>query len=769
MTLVKDLSKHLLVFLGMLLALSVLAGCSRHVDDEGHLLLQPVDDPLVLPYRFVPSSKLFAVKSNYLIPMYFTGDGLANACLIENSWRLPDTETAVIFYKDVATTRSVEQYNIPTFGVFSYLVHDFNRDGADEIALTYLFRDSLWLELITSRGERLYKTFLVTGEDRDHNGYWDGNGILCTVHDFNGDGYEEIIVGVDTGYDLYPRRLFCLDWRNDRRLWEYDVSGVICPVYTFVVEPSENEPPMVMVAVQSKGNAAVTGDMTDAHAYLIVLDENGRERWKIETGDAFANSQVAIINYDDDGVPDILSSYHYTDPEVEGKPESAEGGRLEVYNLQGEKLHELDLGVGWIIRSFQRFDFNGDSFDEVGVSCTDNCFYVFGEKLKFLKKYKSYSGLQDIECRDFLGDGTRQFIVTTDNKLWLLNNDFEPLAQFGSDDIANLKISAVFKPDDSRPVYSIILTDRAQSFNYVMALKRSPWYTIFSRNPILAFLAAFVPLSIIILVIWFIMAKFRQKNIVIKKQRDRLDAALAELKDAQEKLIAAEKYKQARDIAGGFAHEIRNALFPARSSLKQLRKLSRTSRLDNEQVEKYAKNTDRAVARAVDITKLISQYTRLDSNYLPEAVNLSRLVNELIQAYEVSLRENGIKLELSGATETMRVSANYQQLYLVLNNLILNSFDSLTNRANRVIFIMIKEDKDFVTLSFQDSGCGISRENIHRVFDTFYSTKPDKGTGLGLALVKKIVEMYGGSISVSSELDKGTRFDLKLKQFKNSQ
>ena len=768
MTLKKDILILLAVLPCFCLLLGFLDGCSRRVDDEGYVLLQPVGDPLVLPYRFVPVMKLYAKKSDYLIPMYFTGDGRVNACLISNSWNPPDTQTAVIFFKDITTTHSVEQYNIPTLGVTSYLVYDFDHDSEDEIALTYRSRDSLWLEIVDHRGVRLYRKFLATGEDRDHNGYWDGNGMLSTVYDFNGDGFEEILIGIDVGYDLYPRELQNLDWHHDRLLWKYEVSGIICADFTHVVKPSDSASPLVVMAVQSKGNAAVVRDMDDTHAYLIVLDENGREVWKVVTGGIFANSRVAIIDYNDDGVPDILCDDRYTKGQTSDESKSIEGGLLEVYNLGGEKLRELDLGMGCVINYFYRLDFDGDGTDDICVLCKDNSFYIINEKLNFLGKYKSYSGVGEIEYRDFLDDNTRQFALTSDNKLWLYDRDFKPLAQFGTDDIARLRISNAFKPVDTLPVYSLILTDRERTLHFVMALESTPWYTIFSRNPILAFLAAFVPLSIIILVIWYILAKFRQKNIVIKKQRDRLDTALEELREAQEKLIAAEKYKQARDIAGGFAHEIRNALFPARSSLKQLRNLSRNSNLDSEQVEKYTKNTDRAVARAVDITKLISQYTRLDSEYVPEAVVLSQLVEELARTYDVSLHEHDIKLELSGLSETATVSANRQQLYLVLNNLMLNSIDSLTNRANRIIFIMIREDESFITLSFQDSGCGVSPENLNRIFDTFYSTKPDKGTGLGLALVKKIVEMYGGIISVSSELNKGTRFDLKLKRFENS-
>ncbi len=185
-------------------------------------------------------------------------------------------------------------------------------------------------------------------------------------------------------------------------------------------------------------------------------------------------------------------------------------------------------------------------------------------------------------------------------------------------------------------------------------------------------------------------------------------------------------------------------------------------------VYKYAKITDQAIAKAVNITRLISQYTRLDDGYKPEPVDIMRIVEELKHNYEAVLQENDIKLIINNNTAPVQVTSNREQLYLVLNNLILNSLDALTNRPEPSIFISIEEDNDFLVLTFKDNGCGITRENLNRIFNTFFSTKPDKGTGLGLALAKKIVEMYGGVITVESEIDKGTLFKLKLKLFVNS-
>jgi purine-cytosine permease-like protein len=101
---------------------------------------------------------------------------------------------------------------------------------------------------------------------------------------------------------------------------------------------------------------------------------------------------------------------------------------------------------------------------------------------------------------------------------------------------------------------------------------KNPWNLVFFRKPWLAFLAAFLPMMLIVAFVAFYSYRMRSKNRIISVARDKLDTALRELKMAQDKLLAAEKFRQAKDIAGGFAHEIRNALFPARASLSRLKR-----------------------------------------------------------------------------------------------------------------------------------------------------------------------------------------------------
>jgi len=659
----------------------------------------------------------------------------------------------------------VEQYNIMTSEIITFLTHDFDGDGGDDVAVTYCTRDSLYLEIVNYKGKSLYKRFIASGEDLDGNGFWDGHGMLCTVFDFNRDGQDEILVAVDVGYDLYPRKLVCLDWYNDNQLWEFDVSGYICKGLVRVASLTQSDSVSVLIPVQSKGNAAVAGDMTDAHSYLIVLDENGRLQWKKELGSSFAKSRITLLDYDDDGNQDVLAAIRYDRVNPEDTSKTTEGGRLEVYDGDGQKMHEIDLGLNRKVSNFFPLDYDGDGNDEIFVTCVDNSVFIFDERLQLIKKLKFYSRVNEIEFRDFLGNGSRQIMLICDNKLWLFTKDFKPLAQFGSDDIARIRLTTVFKRDKSSLDYEAIITDRYRSFHFIMKLEKSPWYTIFYRNPHLAFLAAFVPLSAIIGVIWFVMVSFRRKNRLIRVQHDRLNTAMEELKETQEKLIAAEKFKQAKDIAGGFAHEIRNALFPARGAISRLKQVNKKEHVNLEQMENYARMADQAVTRAVNMTQLISKYTRLDSEYAPEPVSPGEVVREVLLANRIMLQENIIKSEFKDGSPDIKVVSNPQQLYLILNNLLLNSIDALTNRPSPVILITTGWDKNFIILSVEDNGCGISEQNIQRIFDTFYSTKPDKGTGLGLAMVKKIIAMYGGSISVTSQENEGTKFDLKLKIF----
>ena len=233
------------------------------------------------------------------------------------------------------------------------------------------------------------------------------------------------------------------------------------------------------------------------------------------------------------------------------------------------------------------------------------------------------------------------------------------------------------------------------------------------------------------------------------------------LKQAQATILVQEKYRQAKDIAGAFAHEIRNALFPADSALTKLAQLRHGTEPDPERLDRLHDSVKRAVTRAVNITDEIATYTKLDTEFAPETVPLRQLVNELIRAHSVLLEERGVKISVMTSDE-LSVRSNGRQLSRVLANLLLNSLDALAGRPDPAVAIQWQRNGNRVILLFIDNGSGISEGNLGRVFDAFFSTKPTNGTGIGLAMSKKIIEMYGGTIAVTSQIDVGTTFTITL-------
>ena len=723
----------------------------------------PVDDPAILKYRFITQIKITNSTTEFWIPLQINPDGKIGLCTIKNNWRPPDSSTALVFRPDPVLGQAIRQVNLNTVGIFNTMPFDFDNDGIDEIALTYGRHDSLWLEILHPNDKFRFVKFLEKGTDRDHDGFWDGGAYFPGRCDIDGNGFQEILVGIDTGYDLYPRKVICLDWKNDKILWEYEIAGNINLYNTFCDVFTRNGERILILGINSKGNAAVARDMDDRHSYVIALNKDGKEVWKLMTGGTFTSGKPVIIDYNSDGVGEILVPYYTGAEKVHDKfPDAPESGFC-ILDLDGNILQIMDFGKGREINQLACFDIDNDGDDEIFASFQNNYISFYDQKLNPLCICSTYADLDIWDCFDFLDLGENQLLLrTNDRKLTLTDLNFQSLAQL--DQMADinytyyrnsLELQHRLKP-------KMILNGGAGRENLVMTFGRTPWQTIFSRKPLLAFMAAFIPLSLIIAVIWFILAKFRQKNKIISSQRDQINEALQQLKNTQEKLIAAEKYKQAKGIAGGVAHEIHNALSPALNSLDKLERLLELGRIDDaERVVRLIDLTGRAINRANNMTQLVTRYSRLDMEKGDEPVNLRHIINNVIEEHETVIQKLGVTIE-THIGDNLIIHCFEPHAYSMINNIFINALDAMTEVEKRFLNISAQKNGNNVQIEIEDSGKGIPPENIERVFDVFFSTKPSSGTGLGLAMVKKIVDLYNGGIKVHSSLDKGTKFIILL-------
>ena len=100
-----------------------------------------------------------------------------------------------------------------------------------------------------------------------------------------------------------------------------------------------------------------------------------------------------------------------------------------------------------------------------------------------------------------------------------------------------------------------------------------------------------------------------------------------------------------------------------------------------------------------------------------------------------------------------------------INQVFMNILDNAQSAIKGVgdIYITAKQVGDMVQVEFEDTGCGIKKENINKIFEPFFTTKPvGQGTGLGMSITYKVIEAHKGKISVESEVDKGTKITIML-------
>ena len=129
----------------------------------------------------------------------------------------------------------------------------------------------------------------------------------------------------------------------------------------------------------------------------------------------------------------------------------------------------------------------------------------------------------------------------------------------------------------------------------------------------------------------------------------------------------------------------------------------------------------------------------------------------------MKLNNTGIKYIYQIENEEQILMWDRSQMEQVLINLLKNATEACEGRSNPEVCITThyQKDKQLFQLTVTDNGCGILPEVLDKIFVPFFTTKP-KGSGIGLSLCKQIVNNHGGSISVSSETNKGTSFVLKF-------
>ncbi|GGI56376.1 two-component sensor histidine kinase [Winogradskyella haliclonae] len=225
-----------------------------------------------------------------------------------------------------------------------------------------------------------------------------------------------------------------------------------------------------------------------------------------------------------------------------------------------------------------------------------------------------------------------------------------------------------------------------------------------------------------------------------------------ELEESAVQLATSEREQAWREMAKQVAHEIKNPLTPMRLSVQSFqRKFDPEDENINQKVSEYSNTLIQQIDTMSSIASAFSNFAKMPAQQ-SEELNVVHVVKLALDIFN----ENYIRFE----PEAEEIIANFDrtQLIRVVTNLVKNGIQAIPEDSeNPKIEVRVFTDDDNVNITVEDNGSGITDENKLKVFEPKFTTKTS-GMGLGLAMVKNIVETYDGSITFTSEYEKGTIF-----------
>lgn len=228
----------------------------------------------------------------------------------------------------------------------------------------------------------------------------------------------------------------------------------------------------------------------------------------------------------------------------------------------------------------------------------------------------------------------------------------------------------------------------------------------------------------------------------------------SQVEQRTKQLLDSEKLAAVGQFAAGIVHNLSGALQLVLSSLEM-------ARLDKSNSDEYITNALDGAKEMGEIISTILDKGKNEQKLDKRDVNLNDMINQELKFWEADSDFNHhvrktIELDLSLPT----IHCVYSHWSQSFNNLVRNAVQAMEGRSKKHLTIKTQALDGAIRLSISDTGCGMSEEVKRKLFDPFFSTKGDKGTGVGMASVKALLDPYGVEIEIDSTPDRGTTFTL---------
>ena len=245
----------------------------------------------------------------------------------------------------------------------------------------------------------------------------------------------------------------------------------------------------------------------------------------------------------------------------------------------------------------------------------------------------------------------------------------------------------------------------------------------------------------------------------------RLCLTLTQLQATQQQLIRSEKEATFGIMAARVRHEFRNALNLVQAPLEMIRNNFRKGDplKFRQKPDLIVSEMDSAIIALAKLDQMIDQDLSFFHNQRLDltSCHLPPIIRSAVEATRSLIEANAVQLKLNWPEDLPAIAVDQNQLQLVLINLIRNACQSMLTGGILTLSVAQQPKPSQFRISIRDTGSGISPQDLNRIFEAFYTTKP-KGLGLGLLNAKNIIEAHGGEIAVASQVGQGTEFTICL-------
>lgn len=234
--------------------------------------------------------------------------------------------------------------------------------------------------------------------------------------------------------------------------------------------------------------------------------------------------------------------------------------------------------------------------------------------------------------------------------------------------------------------------------------------------------------------------------------------AYKELKDAQEHLMHSERMRLLGEVSSGVAHDLNNllAVISARAEMS-------LAVIEQPQVYRNTELILKAAEDSANVVKRLHEFVKKPRDILQDKLNVNRVMMELMPMIEHRRSEieqtRGVFFEIEYKLQAVsEIMGNSSELRQALVNILFNALDAMPDGGG--IDIESQDRDEWVVISLRDSGVGMTPQVKEKIFQPFFTTKGEKGSGLGLSIALGIVNKHGGKLTFDSEVGKGTTFYL---------